>query len=71
LRFVPVIRPVIEAETLGRGQKKEKSMKVKDAMTGTAYYCQLDTNLGSAMELMWLGTADSFLSWDQTARSPG
>lgn len=30
-------------------------MKVKDAMTGTAYYCQLDTNLGSATELMWVG----------------
>jgi CBS domain-containing protein len=30
-------------------------MKVKDAMTGTAYYCQLDTNLGSATELMWAG----------------
>jgi CBS domain-containing protein len=30
-------------------------MKVKDAMTGTAYYCQHDTNLGSATELMWVG----------------
>jgi CBS domain-containing protein len=30
-------------------------MKVKDAMTGTPYYCQLDTNLGSATELMWTG----------------
>lgn len=30
-------------------------MKVKDAMTGTPYYCQLDTNLGSATELMWAG----------------
>jgi len=30
-------------------------MKVKDAMTGTAYYCQVDTNLGSATELMWVG----------------
>jgi len=30
-------------------------MKVKDAMMGTAYYCQLDTNLGSATELMWVG----------------
>jgi CBS domain-containing protein len=30
-------------------------MKVKDAMTGTPYYCQLDTNLGSATELMWVG----------------
>ena len=30
-------------------------MKVKDAMMGTPYYCQLDTNLGSAAELMWNG----------------
>jgi CBS domain-containing protein len=30
-------------------------MKVKDAMMGTPYYCQLDTNLGSAAELMWVG----------------
>ena len=30
-------------------------MRVKDAMTGTPYYCQLDTNLGSATELMWTG----------------
>jgi CBS domain-containing protein len=30
-------------------------MKVKEVMTGTPYYCQLDTNLGSATELMWVG----------------
>jgi CBS domain-containing protein len=30
-------------------------MKVKDAMMGTPYYCQLDSNLGSATELMWTG----------------
>jgi CBS domain-containing protein len=30
-------------------------MKVKDAMMGTPYYCQLDTNLGSVAELMWIG----------------
>ena len=30
-------------------------MKVKDVMMGTPYYCQLDTNLGSAAELMWVG----------------
>jgi len=30
-------------------------MKVKDVMAGTPYYCQLDTNLGSATELMWVG----------------
>jgi CBS domain-containing protein len=30
-------------------------MKVKDVMTGTPYYCQFDTNLGSATELMWVG----------------
>lgn len=30
-------------------------MKVKDVMTGTPYYCQLDTNLASATELMWTG----------------
>ncbi len=30
-------------------------MKVKDAMMGTPYYCQLDTNLGSVAELMWVG----------------
>jgi hypothetical protein len=29
-------------------------MKVKDLTTGTPYYCQLDTNLGSATELMWV-----------------
>jgi len=28
-------------------------MKVKDLMMGTPYYCQPDTNLGSATELMW------------------
>jgi CBS domain-containing protein len=28
-------------------------MKVKEVMTGTPYYCQLETNLGSATELMW------------------
>lgn len=30
-------------------------MKVKDVMMGTPYYCQLDANLGSATELMWVG----------------
>jgi CBS domain-containing protein len=30
-------------------------MKVKEVMMGTPYYCQLDTNLGSATELMWVG----------------
>lgn len=30
-------------------------MKVKDVMMGTPYYCQLDTNLGSVAELMWVG----------------
>jgi CBS domain-containing protein len=30
-------------------------MKVKDTMMGTPYYCQLDTNLGSVAELMWVG----------------
>lgn len=30
-------------------------MKVKDVMMGTPYYCQLDTNVGSAAELMWVG----------------
>jgi CBS domain-containing protein len=34
---------------------RRKSMRVKEAMTGTPYYCQLDTNLGSAVELMWAG----------------
>jgi CBS domain-containing protein len=28
-------------------------MKVKEAMMGTPYYCQPETNLGSATELMW------------------
>jgi CBS domain-containing protein len=28
-------------------------MKVKDVMMGTPYYCQPETNLGSAAELMW------------------
>jgi CBS domain-containing protein len=28
-------------------------MKVKDIMMGTPYYCQLETNLGAATELMW------------------
>jgi len=28
-------------------------MKVKDVMTETPYYCQPETNLGSATELMW------------------
>ncbi len=30
-------------------------MKVKEMMIGTPYYCQLDTNLGAATELMWVG----------------
>ena len=30
-------------------------MKARDVMMGTPYYCQLDTNLGSATELMWTG----------------
>lgn len=28
-------------------------MKVKEVMMGTPYYCQAETNLGSATELMW------------------
>ena len=28
-------------------------MRVKDVMTETPYYCQPETNLGSATELMW------------------
>ena len=28
-------------------------MKVKDIMMGLPYYCQAETNLGSATELMW------------------
>ena len=28
-------------------------MKAKEAMMGTPYYCQPETNLGSATELMW------------------
>ncbi len=28
-------------------------MKVKEVMTGTPYYCQAETNLASATELMW------------------
>jgi CBS domain-containing protein len=28
-------------------------MKVKEAMMGTPYHCQAETNLGSATELMW------------------
>jgi CBS-domain-containing membrane protein len=28
-------------------------MKVKEVMMGTPYYCQSETNLGSATELMW------------------
>jgi CBS domain-containing protein len=35
--------------------KRRISMKVKNVMMGTPYYCQLDTNLGSATELMWVG----------------
>jgi CBS domain-containing protein len=30
-------------------------MKVKEVMMGTPYYCQVNTNLGSATELMWNG----------------
>jgi len=30
-------------------------MKTRDVMMGTPYYCQLDSNLGSATELMWTG----------------
>ena len=30
-------------------------MKVKEVMMGTPYSCQLDTNLGAATELMWVG----------------
>ena len=42
-------------EKPAREEIEKKPMKVKDAMTGTAYYCQLDTNLGSATERMWVG----------------
>ena len=28
-------------------------MKIKEVMMGTPYYCQPETNLGSATELMW------------------
>jgi len=28
-------------------------MKAREVMTGTPYYCQPETNLGSATELMW------------------
>ncbi len=30
-------------------------MKVKDVMMGTPYYCSIDSNLGSVVELMWNG----------------
>ena len=30
-------------------------MKVQDVMMGMPYYCQFDSNLGSATELMWVG----------------
>ena len=30
-------------------------MKIRDLMTTTPYYCQPETNLGSATELMWNG----------------
>lgn len=30
-------------------------MKVKEVMMGTPYFCQLETNLGCAAELMWNG----------------
>jgi CBS domain-containing protein len=30
-------------------------MKVKELMTATPYYCQPETNLGAATELMWKG----------------
>jgi CBS domain-containing protein len=30
-------------------------MKVRELMTTTPYYCQPETNLGSAAELMWTG----------------
>jgi CBS domain-containing protein len=34
---------------------KVKAMKVKELMTATPYYCQPETNLGTATELMWKG----------------
>ena len=43
-------------------------MKVKDAMMGTPYYCQLDTNLGWLLNSCGWGTAVSFLSWTWTER---
>jgi CBS domain-containing protein len=36
-----------------RDRGRRSSMKVKEVMMGTPYYCQLETNLGSATELMW------------------
>jgi len=30
-------------------------MRIKEMMISTPYYCHLDTNLGSATELMWVG----------------
>jgi predicted transcriptional regulator len=34
-------------------EKKEEAMKVKEVMMGTPYFCQYDSNLGIATELMW------------------
>jgi CBS domain-containing protein len=33
--------------------KRRSLMKAREVMTGTPYYCQPETNLGSATELMW------------------
>jgi CBS domain-containing protein len=33
--------------------KRRCPMKAREVMTGTPYYCQPETNLGSATELMW------------------
>ncbi len=38
-------------------------MKVQDAMMGTPVYCSPETNLGSAIELLWERNSEYFRSW--------
>jgi CBS domain-containing protein len=46
-------------------------MKVKEVMMGTPYYCQLETNLGSATELMWVGNCGFLPVMNANGKSVG
>jgi CBS domain-containing protein len=46
-------------------------MKVKDVMTGTAYFCHRGDNLGMAAEMMWKGNCGFLAVVDETEKMCG